>query len=118
MKKKLKTHQQRVRRRVRVRKKVTGTAQRPRLSVRRSNRHFHVQVIDDVSGHTLAAVSTLQADAPDGNNLECARAVGKTIGERAKAAGVQTVIFDRGGCKYHGRVKALADAAREAGLEF
>lgn len=111
----------RLRRQRRVRKKVTGTAERPRLAVFRSNRHISVQVIDDVAGRTLAAASTYEADVRstgDSGNVSGAKAVGTLIGERAKAAGIDTVVFDRGGNRYHGRVAALADAAREAGLEF
>ncbi len=112
-------HAARTRRQFRVRKKVIGTAERPRLAVFRSNRHISVQVIDDSQGHTLAAASTYES-AIDGttSNVQAAQKVGQLVGERAKAAGVTTVVFDRGGNKYHGRVAALADAAREAGLEF
>ncbi len=111
----------RSRRQRRVRKKVTGTTERPRLAVFRSNRHISVQVIDDSQGRTLAAASSYEADVRDGNStssVEAATAVGRLVGERAKAAGVDTVVFDRGGNRYHGRVAALADAARAAGLEF
>lgn len=110
------------RRHHRVRKKVMGTAERPRLAVFRSNKHIVAQVIDDRSGRTLAAASTLDADvrAAGGGtgNKTAATSVGKLVAERAKAAGVTKVVFDRGGFLYHGRVAALADAAREAGLEF
>jgi large subunit ribosomal protein L18 len=109
------------RRHYRVRKKVNGTAERPRLAVFRSNRHVVAQVIDDVAGRTLAAASSLEApvraSGTTGNRTSSA-AVGKLLAERAKAAGVTKVAFDRGGFLYHGRVAALADAAREAGLEF
>ena len=108
------------RRHRRVRKKVRGTAERPRLAVFRSNKHIYAQVIDDVHGRTLAAASTVETDvraAPTGN-VAAAKQVGKLVGERAKAAGVDTVVFDRGGFLYHGRVAGIADAAREAGLEF
>jgi large subunit ribosomal protein L18 len=111
----------RARRHYRVRKKVSGTAGRPRLAVFRSNRHMVAQVIDDISGQTLAAASSLEASvrgAGNTGNRDAATAVGKLLAERAKAAGVSRVAFDRGGFKYHGRVAALADAAREAGLEF
>jgi large subunit ribosomal protein L18 len=111
----------RARRHYRVRKKVSGTAQRPRLAVFRSNRHMVAQVIDDISGQTLAAASSLEASvrgAGNTGNRDAATAVGKLLAERAKAAGVSRVAFDRGGFLYHGRVAALADAAREAGLEF
>jgi len=110
----------RLRRHRRVRKKVTGTAERPRLSVFRSNRHVTAQVIDDRRGHTLAAASTVEPALRAGatGNVEAARQVGALVAERARAAGVTTVVFDRGGFQYHGRVAALAEAAREAGLEF
>jgi large subunit ribosomal protein L18 len=111
----------RARRHYRVRKKVSGTAGRPRLAAFRSNRHMVAQVIDDISGQTLAAASSLEASvrgAGNTGNRDAATAVGKLLAERAKAAGVSRVAFDRGGFKYHGRVAALADAAREAGLEF
>jgi large subunit ribosomal protein L18 len=103
-----------------VRKKVTGTAARPRLAVFRSAKHISAQVIDDVSGKTLASASTVEKAlrSTNGGNKSAAEAIGKLIGERAKAAGVTTVVFDRGGFLYHGRVAALADAARAAGLEF
>jgi large subunit ribosomal protein L18 len=110
------------RRHHRVRKKVMGTAERPRLAVFRSNKHIVAQVIDDRSGRTLAAASTLDADVRSAgggtSNKAAATSVGKLVAERAKAAGVTKVVFDRGGFLYHGRVAALADAAREAGLEF
>lgn len=105
----------------RVRKRVDGTAERPRLNVYRSTDHIYAQVIDDAQGHTLASASTLDAglrDAKNGGNVEGAKSVGQMVAERAKAAGVSKVVFDRGGYLYHGRVKALADAAREGGLEF
>jgi len=110
----------RSRRHFRVRKKVAGTTARPRLAVFRSNKHIVAQVIDDASGRTLAAASTVEKDLRSGatGNKDAAKSVGRLIGERAKAAGVTTVVFDRGGFRYHGRVAALADAAREAGLEF
>ena len=109
----------RQRRHGRVRKKVQGTADRPRLAVFRSNRHISVQVIDDRAGVTLASASTYEK-AFDGakGNKDAAAKIGSTIAERAKAAGVTTVVFDRGGNLYHGRVAAVADAAREGGLEF
>ncbi len=110
----------RLRRHNRVRKKVAGTAARPRLAVFRSAKHITAQIIDDVSGRTLAAASTTEKSLRSGNggNKAAAENIGKLIGERAKAAGVDTVVFDRGGFLYHGRVAALADAARAAGLEF
>ena len=102
----------------RIRKKVSGTAERPRLAVFRSLNHIYAQVIDDVSGKTLAAASTTEKDlkGTTGGNIEAAQKVGKTVAERALAAGVSNVVFDRGGYLYHGRVKALLDATREAGL--
>jgi large subunit ribosomal protein L18 len=110
----------RVRRHRRVRKKVRGSAERPRLAVFRSNRHLVAQVIDDRSGRTIAAASTHEPELRAGatGNVEAAKKVGALVAERAKAAGVVTVVFDRGGFLYHGRVAACADAAREAGLEF
>ncbi|HEX8581332.1 MAG TPA: 50S ribosomal protein L18 [Acidimicrobiales bacterium] len=110
----------RLRRHRRVRKKVVGTPARPRLAVFRSNRHIVAQVIDDRAGRTLAAASTLEADLRSGatGNKEAAAAVGRRVAERAQAAGITAVVFDRGGFRYHGRVAALADAARDAGLEL
>src|SRR5690349_14894033 len=110
----------RLRRHHRVRKKVTGTPERPRLAVFRSNKHITAQVIDDVAGRTVAAASTTEADLRGGatGNRDAATAVGRLVAERAKAAGIERVVFDRGGFMYHGRVAALADAARESGLEF
>ena len=108
-------------RHVRVRKRVFGSAERPRLNVYRSNLHIYAQVIDDAKGHTLAAASSLDTslkDAKNGANVAGAQAVGRLVAERAKAAGIDKVVFDRGGYLYHGRIKALADAAREGGLEF
>ena len=115
-----KKHQARRRRHARVRKKVHGTAERPRLAVYRSNNHIYAQVIDDRAGHTLAAASTVEADLRSGatGNKDAAASVGKLIAERASAAGITKVVFDRGGFIYHGRIAALAEAAREAGLEF
>ena len=110
--------QSRLRRRRRVRAKIRGTVERPRLSVFRSNRGIQAQVIDDVSGHTLAAVNWTEDDLKELKSMEQAKRAGALLAERAKAAGVETVIFDRGGYRYHGRVKALADGAREAGLTF
>jgi len=110
----------RLRRQVRTRKKVSGTAQRPRLVVTRSSRHMVAQVVDDVQGNTLVSASTMEADlrSADGDKSAKAKRVGEVVAERAKAAGVQSVVFDRAGNKYHGRVAALADGAREGGLEF
>jgi large subunit ribosomal protein L18 len=107
----------RLKRHKRVRVRVTGTPERPRLSVYRSLNHLYVQVIDDRGGRTLAAASTVDLKAK-GNGMAEAASVGKAIAEKAKSAGVSQVVFDRGGFLYHGRIKALADAAREAGLEF
>ena len=110
----------RKRRHVRVRKKVSGPSERPRLVVTRSSRHVFVQVVDDVAGTTLASASTMEADlrALDVDKTAKARKVGALVAERAKSAGVEDVVFDRGGSKYHGRVAALADGAREGGLAF
>ena len=110
----------RLRRHRRVRKKVRGTADRPRLAVFRSNNHITAQVIDDISGRTLAAASTTETALKAGatGNAEAAKKIGGLIADRAKAAGVTTVVFDRGGFMYHGRIAAVADAAREGGLEF
>jgi len=110
--------QARLRRRRRVRAKVRGTADRPRLSVFRSNRGIGAQLIDDVAGHTVAAVNWTEADLKSMKAMEQASKAGQLLAERAKAAGVETVVFDRGGYRYHGRVKALADGAREGGLSF
>ncbi|NKX92221.1 50S ribosomal protein L18 [Sanguibacter hominis ATCC BAA-789] len=108
----------RKRRHLRLRKKVAGTAVRPRLVVTRSARHITAQVVDDAVGRTLASASTLEADlrALEGDKSAKARKVGELVAERAKAAGIDTVVFDRGGNKYHGRVAAVADGAREGGL--
>ncbi|HVK45662.1 MAG TPA: 50S ribosomal protein L18 [Micropruina sp.] len=110
----------RLRRQVRGRKKIAGSPQRPRLVVTRSARHLYVQVIDDTAGHTLASASTLEADVrkTSGDKTAVAKKVGALIADRAKAAGVSDVVFDRAGNKYHGRIAALADSAREAGLGF
>lgn len=115
------TKQERLRRRHRrVRKKVVGTPTRPRLAVFRSNKHIYVQLIDDTNGRTLAAASTMEADLRAGSTatVAAASAVGKLVGERAKATGIEVVVFDRGGFRYHGRVAAVADGAREAGLQL
>ena len=108
------------RRHSRVRRRVKGTSERPRLAIFRSNQHIYAQVIDDTEHKTLAAASTLDKDAgvKTGSNSEAAAAVGKLIAERAKSKKISQVVFDRGGNLYHGRVAALADAAREGGLEF
>jgi large subunit ribosomal protein L18 len=110
--------QQRLRRRRRVRAKVRGTAERPRLAVFRSNRGITAQVIDDVAGRTLAAVNWTEAEIKSLSREEQSAKVGELIAKRAKDAGIETVVFDRGGYQYHGRVKALADGAREGGLNF
>ena len=113
---------QRTRRRFRVRKRLSGTADRPRLTVFRSHKHIYAQVVDDVTGRTLASASTadktLREQVGFGGNSTAAEAIGKAVAERAQAAGVKQVCFDRGSFRYHGRVAALAEAARSAGLEF
>ena len=112
----------RVKKHNRIRNRFSGTAERPRLSVFRSNNHIYAQVIDDAAGKTLVSASTAEKDAKaelkNTNDVEAASYVGKLVAKRAKDAGIEQVLFDRGGYIYHGRVKALADAAREAGLEF
>ena len=102
----------------RVRARMTGTAERPRLNVFRSLNHIYVQVIDDTQGHTLVAASSLDKGVGEAEKIDQARAVGKLIAERAKGAGINKVVFDRGGYLYHGRIKALAEGAREGGLDF
>ncbi|MGL5540407.1 MAG: 50S ribosomal protein L18 [Erysipelotrichaceae bacterium] len=118
MLKKVSKNDVRQRRHARVRAKISGTAECPRLNVFRSNAHIHAQLIDDVNGHTLASASSVELKLENGGNKEAAATVGAKIAERALAAGITNVKFDRGGYVYHGRVKALADAAREAGLKF
>ena len=119
-----KAKQQRLeRRKWSLRSRLSGSAERPRLSVFRSDKHIYAQVIDDLSGRTLVAVASTSADVrgadlKNGGNIAAAKAIGKAIAERAKAAGITKVAFDRGGRQYHGRIKALADAAREGGLQF
>ena len=110
----------RLRRHARLRKKITGTAERPRLVVHRSARHVHVQLVNDLDGTTLAAASSIEADVRgvEGDKKAHSKRVGQLIAERAKAAGIETVVFDRGGYTYGGRLAALADAAREGGLKF
>lgn len=110
----------RARRHFRLRKKVSGTPERPRLAVHRSSRHIHVQLIDDLAGRTLASASSMESDvrAVDGDKKARSQKVGELIAQRAKDAGIETVVFDRGGYDYHGRIAALADAAREGGLKF
>ena len=100
----------------RIRKKVRGTIERPRLAVFRSLRHIYGQVIDDDAGHTIVAAGSRESDMKDGGNRQGAAVVGRRLGRRAREAGIQTVVFDRGGAKYHGRVKALADAVRQEGI--
>jgi large subunit ribosomal protein L18 len=117
-----KKHELRRRRHYRLRRRVTGTTARPRLAVFRSLKHIYAQIIDDADGRTLAAASTMDAglkgQLKTGGDLEAAKAVGKLVAERGKEKGVSQVVFDRGGFAYHGRVASLADAAREAGLDF
>jgi len=110
----------RVRRHRLVRKKVYGTAERPRLAVFRSSKHIYVQVIDDIAGRTIASASTVEAERRGASTgtVDAAKQVGQAVGERVKAAGITTVVFDRGGFKYHGRVAAVADGARAAGLQL
>ena len=110
----------RIRRHRRVRKKVLGTAERPRLAVFRSNKHIYAQAIDDIAGRTVASASTMESEQRGGAPapVDAATQVGKLVAERAKAAGITTVVFDRGGFKYHGRVAAVADGARAAGLQL
>ena len=114
----LTTRQARERRHRRIRGKVAGTSERPRLAVFRSNRGIFAQLVDDESGRTLAGASWLALKEFDGSKSEQAREVGKLVAERARSAGIERVVFDRGGYLYHGRVKALAEGAREGGLEF
>lgn len=112
----------RLKRHLRVRKKISGTTERPRLSVFRSAKHIYAQLIDDVKGVTIASASTLDkelaSEIGNGGNVESARKVGELVAKRAKEKGYENVVFDRGGYLYHGRIQALADAAREAGLQF
>ncbi|UHA71719.1 50S ribosomal protein L18 [Paenibacillus sp. 481] len=112
----------RVKRHLRVRKKIEGTTTRPRLNVFRSSKHIYAQLIDDVKGVTIVSASTmdkeLSGDIKNGGSVESARKVGELVAKRAKAQGYENIVFDRGGYLYHGRIQALADAAREAGLEF
>lgn len=112
------TRRQRRRRiHARIRRKVTGTSERPRLAVFRSLKHIYAQVIDDSAGRTLAAAGSREAGIEDGGNARGATTVGEKLAERARAAGIETVVFDRGGSRYHGRVKALADAVRKGGVQ-
>ena len=110
--------EQRQRRKTGIRKRIIGTSERPRLTVYRSLKHIYAQIIDDASGKTLVSASSVQAHLEKGYNKGAATEVGKALAEKAKAAGVEVVAFDRNGFKYHGRIKALADAAREGGLKF
>ena len=114
------TERNKIRSRVhnRIREKLSGTAERPRLNVYRSLNHIYAQVIDDLKGETLVSASTLANNIATGGNVAAAKEVGKLVAEQAISKGVKKVVFDRGGYLYHGRIKALADAAREAGLEF
>ncbi len=114
------TSRDEIRRRVhdRIRHKLRGSAERPRLAVFRSLKHIYVQLIDDGEGRTLAAASSAEKDGPNGGNVAGAKQIGKLIAKRAAEKGIKKIVFDRGGFLYHGRIKALADAAREAGLEF
>jgi large subunit ribosomal protein L18 len=118
MLKKVSKNEERVRRHKRVRTKISGTAERPRLCVFRSNANIAVQVIDDVKGVTLVSASSVEMKLANGGNIEAAKAVGAEVAARALKANISSVVFDRGGYLYHGRVKALADSAREAGLNF
>ncbi len=102
----------------RIRGKISGTADRPRLSVFRSNKQIYAQLIDDINAHTLAAASSSEVSVKDASKVDIAKEVGKTLAEKAKTAGISNVVFDRGGYIYHGRVKALAEGAREGGLDF
>lgn len=116
-----KVRELRLRRHRRVRKKILGSAERPRLAVFRSNKHLYAQLIDDLDGRTIVSASTIDPDLKGqvkGNSQEVAAKVGKLVAERAMSKGVKTVVFDRGGFRFHGKVKALADSAREQGLEF
>lgn len=108
----------RVRRHARVRNKISGTSETPRLCVYRSNKNIEAQIIDDVKGMTIASSSSMTLKLDNGSNIDAAIAVGKDVAEKAIAKGVKTIVFDRSGYVYHGRIKALAEAAREAGLEF
>ena len=116
--KKISRSEVRKKRHARVRTKISGTPECPRLNVFRSNAHIHAQIIDDVEGHTLVASSSVALKLANGSNVEAAKIVGKDIAEKAIAKNIEKVVFDRGGYIYHGRVKALAEAAREAGLKF
>ena len=112
------TRSQRIKRHARVRGKISGTAERPRLSVFRSEKNIYAQIIDDEAGNTLVAASSVEKDFGPGSNKEAARKVGKLVAERALQKGIEEVVFDRGGDIYHGRVQELAEGAREGGLKF
>ena len=114
----LSNRQRRLRRRRRVRSRVVGTAERPRLSVYRSNKGVFAQLVDDRAGHTVAAVNWIEPDLKDMRSTDQAKRAGELLAERAKSAGIESCVFDRGGYKYHGRVRALAEGAREGGLKF
>jgi large subunit ribosomal protein L18 len=118
----LKPRELRLQRHYRMRSRISGTPERPRLNVFRSNQHIYAQIIDDVAGHTLVAASTVDSELRGGvgdlRGIEQAKNIGKAVAERARQAGITQVVFDRGGYKYHGRIKALADGAREGGLTF
>lgn len=114
----LSKNKERIRRHIRVRRKISGTPECPRLNVFRSNAHIHAQIIDDVNGTTLVAASSVDMKLANGSNIESATAVGTEIAKRALAKNITNVVYDRGGYVYHGRVKALAEAARSAGLKF
>ena len=118
MLKKVAKNDERIRRHIRVRTKISGTPERPRLNVFRSNSHIHFQIIDDVNGTTLVACSSVDMKLENGGNIEAAKTVGTELAKRALAKNITEVVFDRGGYVYHGRVQALAEAAREAGLKF
>jgi large subunit ribosomal protein L18 len=115
-----KTSKDQIRRRIhaRIRRRVQGSTERPRLAVFRSVKHIYAQLIDDAQGQTMAAAGSVEKNATNGGNIAGAKAIGKLLAERAQDKGIKAVVFDRGGYHYHGRVKALADAAREAGLQF
>ena len=118
MHKKISKNDERLRRHRRVRSKISGTTERPRLNVFRSNGNIHAQIIDDVNGKTLVSANSVEMKIANGGNVAAAKQVGEEIAKRAKKAKIEEVVFDRGGYIYHGRVKALAEAAREAGLKF
>jgi len=115
-----KTSKDQIRRRIhaRIRRRVQGSTERPRLAVFRSVKHIYAQLIDDAQGQTMAAAGSVEKNATNGGNIAGAKAIGKLLAERAQDKGIKAIVFDRGGYHYHGRVKALADAAREAGLQF